>query len=126
MVAGPELPIEFGSLTSSDRPPPNPSIKGTAIGCIMVSTDQFRQEIRSRLDQADAQGRRDLTIECGELYWSVSKLPIFDPWMIFCCNAMRAEMAHTDNLIFDDGKESLLTVQYGLPRNQNRPPLKSN
>jgi hypothetical protein len=24
--------------------------------------------------------------------------------MIFCCNAMRAEMATTDRLIFDDGK----------------------
>jgi hypothetical protein len=37
----------------------------------------------------------------------VSKLPVFDPWMIFCCNAMRAEMAMTDRLIFDDSKTSL-------------------
>jgi hypothetical protein len=90
----------------------------------MVSTDHFRQEIRSRFELASAQGRPDLTIECGELYWSVSKLPVFDPWMIFCCNAMRAEMAKTDRLIFDDGKTSLLTIHYALPRLQ-RPPLKS-
>jgi len=90
----------------------------------MVSTDQFRQEIKSRLELAGAQGRQDLTIECGELYRSVSKLPVFDPWMIFCCNAMRAEMAKTDRLIFDDGKTSLLTIHYALPRLQ-RPPLKS-
>jgi hypothetical protein len=91
----------------------------------MVSTDHFRQEIRSRLDLANAQGRQDLTIECGELYRSVSKLPIFNPWMVFWCNAMRAEMATTDRLIFDDGKPSLLTIHYALPRHQRLPP-KSN
>ena len=69
-----------------------------------------------------ARGRKDLTIECGELYWSVSKLPVFDPWMIFCCNAMRAEMATTDRLIFDDSKASLLTIHYALPRHQGPPP----
>jgi hypothetical protein len=91
----------------------------------MVSTDHFRQEIRSRFELANAQGRQDLTIECGELYLSVSKLPVFDPWMIFCCNAMRAEMATADRLIFDDSKASLLTIHYALPRHQ-RPPPKSN
>ena len=90
----------------------------------MVSTDHFRQEIRSRFELASAQGRQDLTIECGELYSSVSKLPIFDPWMIFCCNAMRAEMTMTDRLIFDDRKASLLTIHYALPRRQR--PSKSN
>jgi hypothetical protein len=64
---------------------------------------------------ASAQGRPDLTIECSELYQSVSKLPVFDPWMIFCCNAMRAEMA----------KASLLTIHYKFPRHRTSPP-KSN
>ena len=82
----------------------------------MVSTDQFRHEIKSRFELAGAQGRQDLTIECGELYRSVSKLPVFDPWMIFCCNAMRAEMAKTDRLVFDDNEASLLTIHYSLPR----------
>ena len=91
----------------------------------MVSTDHFRQEIRSRLELASAQGRQDLTIECGELYRSVSKLPVFDPWMIFCCNAMRAEMAMADRLVFDDSNASLLTIHYVLPRRQ-RSPLKLN
>jgi hypothetical protein len=90
----------------------------------MVSTDHFRQEIRSRFELASAQGHGDLTIECGELYRSVSKLPLFNPWMIFCCNAMRAEMTLTDRLIFDDSNASLLTIHYALPRRQ-RPP-KSN
>src|SRR3978361_960843 len=91
----------------------------------MVSTDHFRQAIRSRFELASAQGRQDLTIECGELYWSVSKLPVFDPWMIFCCNAMRAEMAMTDRLVFDYSKASLLTIHYKFPRHQTSPP-KSN
>jgi hypothetical protein len=68
---------------------------------------------------------QDLTIECGELYRSVSKLPVFDPWMIFCCNAMRSEVATTDLLIFDDSKASLLSIHYALPRHQ-RPPPNSN
>ncbi|MGY4364815.1 hypothetical protein ACVW1A_000880 [Bradyrhizobium sp. LB1.3] len=82
----------------------------------MVSTNHFRQEIRSRLELASAQGRQNLTIECGELYRSVSKLPLLNRLMIFCCNAMRAEMALTDHLIFDDRNASLLTVHYALPR----------
>jgi hypothetical protein len=45
--------------------------------------------------------------------------------MILCCNAMRAEMAMTDRLIFDDSKASLLAIHYALPRHQ-RPPPKSN
>jgi hypothetical protein len=92
------------------------------IGFDMVSTDQFRQEIKSRFELAGAQGRQDLTIECGELYRSVSKLPVFDPWMIFCCNAMRAEMAKTDRLVFDDNEASLLTIHYSLPRIEGRAP----
>jgi hypothetical protein len=84
----------------------------------MVSTDRFRQEIRSRLELANAQGLKNLTIECGELYRSMSQLPTFNRWMIFCCNAMRAEMALTDHLVFDDSKASLLTIHYALPRRQ--------
>jgi len=91
----------------------------------MVSTDHFRQEIRSRFELASAEGGRELIIECGELYRSVSKLPVFDPWMIFCCNAMRAEMAIADRLIFNDSKASLLTIHYTLPRHQ-RPSPKSS
>jgi hypothetical protein len=87
----------------------------------MISTDRFRQEIQSRLELAGAQGGRDLTIECGELYRSVSKLPVSNRWMIFCCNAMRAEMAIPDEVIFDDPKETLLKVKYKLPRRKPKP-----
>jgi hypothetical protein len=89
----------------------------------MVSTDRFRQEIRSRLELANAQGRPNLTIECGELYRSMSQLPTFNRWMIFCCNAMRAEMAKTDRLVLDNSKASLLTIHYALPRNQSPAPI---
>ena len=44
--------------------------------------------------------------------------PCFGPWMIFCCNAMRGEMTTADSLIFDDAKETLLTVNFRLPRKQ--------
>jgi len=43
----------------------------------MVSTDHFRQEIRSRLELATTRGDHDITIDSGELYKSLSKLPAF-------------------------------------------------
>ena len=92
----------------------------------MVSTDQFRQEIKSQLQSATARGGRSLIVDSSELYRSVSKLPVFDPWMIFCCNAMRAEMTETDHLIFDDEKDTLLTVNYKLPRDRTGPRAKSS
>ncbi|SDR93573.1 hypothetical protein SAMN05444158_0468 [Bradyrhizobium canariense] len=92
----------------------------------MLSTAHFRQEIRSRLDLAATRGDQDLTIDSGELYKSLSNLPVSDRWMIFCCNAMRAEMTVTDSLIFYGARESWLTVNYRLPRNQTRPALKSH
>jgi hypothetical protein len=88
----------------------------------MVSTDHFRQEIRSRLELASARGGPNLTIDCEELYRSVSKLPVSNRLMIFCCNAMRAEMAIPDEIIFDDVKETLLKVKYRLPRTRANSP----
>jgi hypothetical protein len=67
--------------------------------------------------------RKDLTIECGELYRSVSKQPVSNRGMIFCCNAMRAEMTIPDEVIFDSAKDTLLKVKYRLPRKSPRPPF---
>lgn len=90
----------------------------------MISTDRFRQEIRSRLEVAAARGCRNLIIDAKELYHALCKRPVFSPWMVFfspwmvfCCNAMRAEMTEADNLIFDYANDTLLTVNYKLPRN---------
>jgi hypothetical protein len=117
MVRKPNVRIDEGHFRNLNPGRLIPFSEGfSAIGCGIVSTDHFWQQIRSRLQLASAQGRKDLTIECGELYWFVSKLPVFDPWMIFCCNAMRAEMATTHRLTFDDCKASLLTIHYALPR----------
>jgi hypothetical protein len=65
----------------------------------MISTDRFRQEIRSRSEMAVARGCRSLIIDAKELYHSQCKRPVFNPWMVFCCNAMHAEMTEADNLI---------------------------
>jgi hypothetical protein len=118
MVANPNVPISVGKLCNLT--PSGGPLSGGAFGqgYVMVSTDHFRQEIRSRLELATTRGDHDVTIDSGELYKSLSKLPVFGPWMIFCCNAMRGEMTTADSLIFDDAKETLLTVNYRLPRNQ--------
>jgi hypothetical protein len=86
----------------------------------MVSTDQFRQEIRSRLEQAAARRASALIVDAKELYHALCKRPVVNTWMIFCCNAMRAEMMEADSLIFDYATDTLLTVNYRLPRNKNR------
>jgi hypothetical protein len=85
----------------------------------MVSTDHFRQEIRFRPELATTRGCHDLIIDSGELYKSLSQLPAFGPWMIFCCNAMRAETGLGDSLIFD-ASETLLTVNDKLPRPKSK------
>ena len=85
----------------------------------MISTDQFRREIRSRLERATARGSNSLIIDAKELYQALCKRPVVNSWMIFCCNAMRAEMMEPDNLIFNYAKDTLLTVNYKLPRNSS-------
>jgi hypothetical protein len=84
----------------------------------MVSTSEFRQEIRSRLELATTRGGQYLIVDSKELYRSLCKIPVFSPWMIFCCNAMRAEMTTDDSLIFDDANEILLAIKYRLPRDE--------
>jgi hypothetical protein len=85
----------------------------------MISTDQFRQEIRYRLEQATARGSNGIIIDAKELYHALCKRPVVNSWMVFCCNAMRAEMMEPDNLIFNYAKDTLLTVNYKLPRNSS-------
>jgi len=69
------------------------------------------------LDAATIGGGCSLIIDAKELYYTVCKEQVSDRWMIFCCNAMRAEMAELDDLIFDYAHDTLLTVNYKLPRN---------
>ncbi|WP_143035463.1 hypothetical protein [Bradyrhizobium sp. Rc2d] len=69
------------------------------------------------MDVAAAGGSGSLIIDAKELYHAICKGQVSSRWMIFCCNAMRAEMAELDNLIFDYANDTLLTVNYKLPRN---------
>ena len=82
----------------------------------MISTDQFRKEIQSQLERAAARGANSLIIDAKALYHTQCKGPVVKSWMVFCCNAMRAEMREVDNLIFDYGSDTLLTVKYEIPR----------
>lgn len=69
------------------------------------------------MDVAAARGSRSIIIDAKELYHALCKRPVFNSWMVFCCNALRAEMTEADDLIFDYANDSLLTVNYILPRN---------
>lgn len=69
------------------------------------------------MDVAAAGGCCSLIIDAKELYDAICEGQVSNRWMVFCCNAMRAEMAEVDNLIFDYAIDTLLTVNYKLPRN---------
>ena len=74
MVANPNVPISVGKLCNLT--PSGGPISGGVFGqgYVMVSTDHFRQEIRSRLELATTRGDHDITIDSGELYKSLNKL----------------------------------------------------
>ena len=77
MVANPNVPISVGKLCNLT--PSGGRLSGGVFGqgYVMVSTDHFRREIRSRLELATTREDHDLTIDSGELYKSLSKLPVF-------------------------------------------------
>lgn len=84
----------------------------------MVSTDDFRVELRAQLRRAQRQGRPHAEINAGELHRVIGSYPGPSHRMPMCCEAMRQEMRHCDEVVFkpDGGKGASLTVRYVLQR----------
>jgi hypothetical protein len=79
----------------------------------MVSTDHFRQELRTQMARAATNGQIDLLINSGELCRSVAT---GSSWSPSCCDAMEAEMKLGDTLLIERTNGAGMTVRYLLPR----------
>jgi hypothetical protein len=107
MVPNPNFPITDGNLCNLTRPAVPLGRLGQRIRHGFYRSFPAGDPIQAGL--ATTRGCHDLIIDSGELYKSLSQLPAFGPWMIFCCNAMRVETGLGDSLIFD-ASETLLIV----------------
>ena len=92
----------------------------------MVSTDHFRQELRTQLARAATGGRIDVLINAGELCRAIANSSSRSG---SCCDAMQAEFKLGDTLLLDRTNGAGMTVRYLLPRTdgvQISLPLKLN
>src|SRR5258708_12257989 len=76
MVANPNVPISVGKLCNLT--PSGGRLSGGVFGqgYVMVSTDHFRREIRSRLQFAPTRPHHHLPTNSRDLYNSLTKLPL--------------------------------------------------
>jgi hypothetical protein len=82
----------------------------------MVSTDHFRQELRTQMNRAAKGGLIDVLITSGDLYRSLGGYPGSTHGMPSCCDAMQAEMEPGDTLLIERTGGAGMTVRYMLPR----------
>lgn len=88
----------------------------------MVSTNDFRAEIRAQIDRATKQGRSHIEINAGELHRALGGYPIGDHGthsMPCCCLAMHEEYEKGNAEIVyrtPSGHSASLTIRYLLPR----------
>jgi hypothetical protein len=83
-----------------------------------MSTDTFRQALRERLMEAEAEGLPRIAIRAGDLHRAVGDYPGPNHRMPMCCSAMRSLMQPGDRLLFEPpkGNGANLEVEYSLPR----------
>jgi hypothetical protein len=82
----------------------------------MVTVDYFRQGLHAQMDRAAHRGRIDVLINSAELYRSIGGYPGSTHGMLFCCDAMQAELKLGDTMILDRTCGAGMTVRYLLPR----------
>lgn len=84
----------------------------------MLTKDDFRNELRKRLRNAELRGARELKINSGELHRQLGGYPGPAHKLPSCCDAMHEEMRAGDELIEGPpkGRGASLTIKYALPR----------
>jgi len=83
---------------------------------LMVSVDQFRQELTVQMGRASASGAKDVLINSFDLCKSIFNGNCAAD---SCCNAMQDEMKAGDVLLIDRNHSAGMTVRYFLPRVTN-------
>ncbi|MDA8010334.1 MAG: hypothetical protein MPK62_08680 [Alphaproteobacteria bacterium] len=81
------------------------------------NAEDFRRELRSRLEDAHARGDDHLEITSGELHRAVGNYP-GDHRMPTYCSVMKSEMTGGDEILDEpkEGEGASLLVRYKLPR----------
>jgi hypothetical protein len=79
----------------------------------MVSVDQYRHELRSRIDRAALNGATEILIDGDELCRTL-RGDITAPDA--CSKAMRDELKHGDIVFIETGPGVGMTIRYLLPR----------
>lgn len=85
---------------------------------MMLSADDFREELQTRLTWAVLHDASYVEINAGELHRAVGEYPGPDHKMPTCCNVMHQEMREGDEIvaISEKGAGASLTIRYKLPR----------
>jgi Rad3-related DNA helicase len=84
----------------------------------MVSIDHYRQDLRTQLARATANGAVDILINAGELCRKRRRgIAATDA----SCRAMKEEMKPGDVVLIEAGAGVGMTVRYLLPRDGQQP-----
>jgi 5-methylcytosine-specific restriction protein A len=84
----------------------------------MTHADEFRAELKARLEHGVERGAPFVEISSGDLHRAVGGYPGTNHRMPICCEVMYAEMAARDELVSapPKGKGATLNIRYHLPR----------
>ncbi|WP_156944753.1 HNH endonuclease [Bradyrhizobium sp. Ec3.3] len=85
----------------------------------MATKEQFRDEIRKHLREAELRGSRSLDLNSGTLHRQLGGYPGSNHQMPSCCRAMYDEQIASEDKIVTRPKKGFgasLTIRYSLPR----------
>lgn len=82
------------------------------------AAEEFRAELRARLQRATEAGQMSLEVRSGDLHKEVGGYAGLDHRMPTCCSVMRGEMTNEDEELAASpkGKGESAVIRYRLPR----------
>jgi hypothetical protein len=85
----------------------------------MPTTDEFREEIRAQLREAELAGASEIELNAGQVHRKMGGYPGLNHQMKPCCDALYAEMHDgLDEVLAAPNKRhgASVTIRFGLPR----------
>jgi 5-methylcytosine-specific restriction protein A len=86
---------------------------------LLPTKEQFREEVRSQLREAELRGAASIDLNSGEIHRKLGGYPGQNHQMQPCCSAMYDEQNEaTDKVLAkpEKGYGASLTIRYALPR----------
>jgi len=86
----------------------------------MPTKDDFRNELRARLREAEARGDKFIRVNSGAIHQALGGYPGINHQMPSCCDAMYEEMRAGDEIVEapPKGRGATLIIRYRLPRSE--------